>query len=112
MSKMKPKRTYSAGKRKPTKQDSCQTPAYALDPLLPYLNRSSVIWEPACGEGYLVNALRDSGFTRVITSDILFGQDFFEYVPAEPFEVLITNPPYIARKVGKHERKHNLGTGA
>jgi hypothetical protein len=106
---MKPKRNYSAGKRKPKAIDRCQTPAYALDPLLPYLNRESVVWEPAAGEGYLVAALRDAGL-EVVSSDIETGENFFDYAPAEPWDVLVTNPPYGSGiKYDWLERCYELG---
>ena len=79
----------------PSGMDACQTPAYAIDPLLPYLPREWIIWEPACGEGLLVEALYDSDFKQehVIASDILAGQNFFEYEPDE-WDYIVTNPPY------------------
>jgi hypothetical protein len=73
-------------------RDHCQTPAYALQPLLPYLPRGWVWWESAAGEGLLVDALRECGF-KVMASDILTGYDFFDYQPAY-FDGQITNPPY------------------
>lgn len=76
----------------PLGMDACQTPAYAVDPLLPYLTEGWNIWEPAAGEGYLVEALYDSGFS-VESSDVLTGQNFFEYEP-DRWDCLITNPPY------------------
>lgn len=107
----KPKRNYKSGKHTPTTMDNCQTPAYALDPLLPFLNLfwpKPVIWEPACGEGYLVAALRDAG-CQVVGSDILTGQDFFSYEPDE-WDILITNPPYgISVKYPWIERCFKLG---
>lgn len=71
----------------------CQTPDYALDPLLPYLPGDWTIWEPACGEGYLAQVLRGAGH-EVITSDILTGQNFFDYRPNAHFDAIVTNPPY------------------
>lgn len=76
----------------PSGMDACQTPAYALDPLLPYLQEGWHIWEPAAGEGYLEGALYDSGFS-VIPTDILTGKNFFQFEP-ENWNCLITNPPY------------------
>lgn len=76
----------------PLGMDACQTPDYAIDPLLPYLPEGLNIWEPAAGEGYLRGALYDSGFS-VIHSDILTGQNFFEYQP-EKWDAIVTNPPY------------------
>jgi hypothetical protein len=87
-------RSRKADKDTPQGMDACQTPAYALDPLLPYLG-DWVIWEPAAGEGLLVQALYDSGFrqSQVIYGDVLTGQNFFEYEP-DRWDCLITNPPY------------------
>jgi hypothetical protein len=76
----------------PLGMDACQTPAYAIDPLLPYLPEGLNIWEPACGEGLLEDALIDSGF-HVVSSDILTGQNFFEYQP-DTWDAIVTNPPY------------------
>lgn len=87
------RRSVAADIYTPQGMDACQTPAYALDPLLPYLPREWVIWEPACGEGLLEDALYDSGFGTVVSGDILTGQNFFDYEP-ERWDCLITNPPY------------------
>lgn len=73
--------------------DRCQTPAYALDPILPYL--FGRIWECASGEGNLSNALLKSGF-EVISSDILTGQNFFKWQP-ESFDCIVTNPSYSSK---------------
>jgi hypothetical protein len=91
--KKKPKTNRSGDENEPQGFDACQTPPYALDPLLPYLDFSMTIWEPASGEGLLVDALYDSGFSTVEFGDLLTGQNFFEYEP-ESWDCLITNPPY------------------
>lgn len=80
----------------PQGMDACQTPAYALDPLLPYLKQFKRIWEPACGEGLLVDALQDWTGARfeVIATDILQGQNFFDFEPEHEWECIVTNPPY------------------
>ena len=80
--------------RESKKYDRCQTPPYATDPLLPYLP-DGVLWEPASGEGYLVEAFYDAGYqeSQVITSDLLTGQNFFDYEP-DSWDFLVTNPPY------------------
>lgn len=77
----------------PQGYDACQTPAYAIDPLLPFLSSDWIIWEPACGEGYLVEALFDSSFQDIIGTDILTGHNFLEYEP-DAWDCLITNPPF------------------
>lgn len=76
----------------PLPSDACQTPAYAIDPLLPYLQEGWNIWEPAAGEGYLEGALYDSGFS-VAPGDLITGQNFFDYEP-ERWDCLVTNPPF------------------
>jgi hypothetical protein len=82
--------------RKEGPSDNCQTPPYAIDPLLPYLNKDDVIWEPAAGEGMLAQALHDKGLP-VIYSSLHTGQDFFSYNPTEHgvlWNTQVTNPPY------------------
>lgn len=91
----------------PKGYDACQTPPHAVDPLLPYLPTDLVIWEPAQGEGFLVEAFYDSS-RRVIGSDILDGQNFFEYEPDEDWDVIVTNPPY-SLKFKWLERCYQLG---
>ena len=76
----------------PQGYDACQTPASALDPLIPYLPVGALIWEPAAGEGVLVARLRLRGW-QVIDSDILTGSNFFETEPPM-WDYLVTNPPY------------------
>lgn len=71
---------------KPGIPDNCQTPPYAILPLLPFLR--GIIWEPAIGEGLLAQSLRAKGF-KVITGD----NDFFEYEPVE-YDIIVTNPPF------------------
>lgn len=72
--------------------DACQTPGYAIKPLLPYLQPGETVWEPAAGEGILSGAIRDCGL-QVVESDIITGTSFFEYQPPS-WDCLITNPPY------------------
>jgi len=91
----------------PQGYDACQTPPYAIDPLLPYLDRDWTIWEPAQGEGLLVEALYDSGFSSVTGSDLLTGGNFFEYQPPA-WDALVTNPPF-SLKYKWLERCYQLG---
>lgn len=92
---MKPKKNYVTSDK-----DLCQTPDYALDPLLPYIKKinknSSIwtIWECASGEGNIVKVLQSQGY-KVIGTDILEGVDFdfFDYQPYI-WDCIITNPPY------------------
>lgn len=94
--RQKPKINRAANEYVAQGFDACQTPPYAVDPLIPYLDRSKTIWEPASGEGLLVGALRDSSF-EVVTSDIINGQNFFDYEPMEQWDCIVTNPPYTLK---------------
>lgn len=76
----------------PKGRDNCQSPPYAVLPLLPYLPKDAVIWEPALGDGYLAQALIDHGY-NVVTSSLDDGQNFFHYEP-ERWDILVTNPPW------------------
>lgn len=91
---MKPKtnRTGDTSQSGAAGYDCCQTPPYALDPMLFPLMRFGRVWEPASGEGYLAGALRDAGHD-VTATDIQTGHDFFSWRP-DAFDVLVTNPPY------------------
>ena len=84
---MKPKLNY-----KPGSQDCCQTPFYAIEPLLKFFPTYWHIWEPAAGEGNIVNALRSYGY-QVTGTDILLGQDFFRHQLTH-WDAIITNPPF------------------
>lgn len=71
--------------------DEIYTPAYALNPLLPYLKREWKIWECAYGKGALVNHLKSQGFNVVGN-----GEDFLQY--EIDCDVIITNPPYSLKE--------------
>lgn len=75
--------------------DDFQTPAEALNPLLPFLKTDWVIWECAEGKGYLTKALKKS--FDVIGTDILTGYDFLRWEP-EHYDCIITNPPYSLKQ--------------
>ena len=77
---------------KNTYSDDFQTPAYALKPILPYLDKNKVIWECATGKGNLANALKNLGY-KVIATDISEGKDFLNYEP-DYYDIILTNPPY------------------
>jgi len=76
--------------------DDFQTPAYALKPLLPFLDKNWTIWECACGKGNLVNGLRDFGFVTFGT-DITAGFDFRMFEPVD-YDCIITNPPFSIKQ--------------
>lgn len=90
----------------PQGYDACQTPGYALEPLLPYLQGQRIVWECARGEGFLYDALEQSGL-KAVGSDILTGQNFFEFEP-NAYSCIVTNPPY-SLKFRWIERCYELG---
>jgi len=102
---MKPKRNYGENPYIPMGMDLCQTPRYAITPLLPYLDKSKILFDPAMGKGYLVQWLELEGYS-VIASDLQMGYNFLVDAPptvsfdVDQSEVLhvpdiqVTNPPY------------------
>ena len=84
-----------------------QTPPSALVPLLRYIPRDWIIWEPAAGRGNLVRYLRSIGY-NVIGTDILSGRDFLSWQPSLRWDVIITNPPYSLKNEFL-ERCYSLG---
>jgi hypothetical protein len=104
---MKPKRQRAIDRNKVHLTDLCQTPSYALDPILPFLCQKGIIWEPAAGEGFMATVLRRNGL-NVITSDIQTGQNFFTYHPDQLYNLIVTNPPY-GSKYPWIERCYALG---
>jgi hypothetical protein len=89
---MKPKQNQAGDINESNVFDRCQTPFYALDPLIPYLPKHELIWEPAQGDGHIVAKLTDEKF-MILGTDILTGCNFFDY-ELEGFGCQVTNPPY------------------
>lgn len=89
---MKPKTNRAGDAAVSLEMDRCQTPLYALDPLLPYLPPKCWVWEPAAGDGNIARALHKANHW-VVSTDVLTGHNFFTWQPAL-WTVLVTNPPY------------------
>ena len=76
-----------------TWNDEFYTPAYAIEPLLKYLDKSLIYWECTdFGESQITKVLKDNGFNIISTNIKDF--DFFFHVPDFYYDVIITNPPY------------------
>lgn len=80
--------------------DDFQTPPYALKPLLPYIPKEWIVWEPACGHGYLVDELERLGY-RVLATE-LHAEPSMDFL-TDPlsgvfYDVIITNPPYSIKQ--------------
>ena len=114
--KMKPKENkgYNLGT-----YDECQTPPYALEPLMIHLLTCSlynfgktrlIIWECAAGMRILAKRLSNYGH-NVISTDITDpagNGDFFEIEPENKNYIIVTNPPY-SLKYQWVERCYELG---
>lgn len=88
--------------------DEVYTPEYAIKPLLKYIQKDTIIWCPFDKEwSKYVEIFTDNGY-KVIYSHIDNGQDFFSYEPTEPYDVIISNPPY-SQKDEVLKRLHELG---
>lgn len=87
-----PKTEYSK-REKFVNPDECYTPAYAINLLLPYLNKDWEIWDCAFGSGRLAHHLQEKGFKVFGNKDINF-LNFFSENLGFNFDCIITNPPY------------------
>jgi len=89
------------------KKDEYYTPAIMVYPIIEYLKAGSTIWCPFDTEdSEFVRVFKASGF-KVIHSHIWEGLDFFEYEPSEPYDYIISNPPFT-KKIEILERLYNL----
>lgn len=82
--------------------DEYYTPAYAVKPRLKYLERycnklQYTIWCPFDkAESQFVKVFKDAGY-KVIHSHIDEDKDFFTYEPDEPYDFIISNPPFSCK---------------
>lgn len=74
--------------------DYYPTPADVTKALLDFIAipKGSVIWEPACGEGHMVEVMESYGY-KVIATDIKNGVDFLN-TQTRDCDWIITNPPF------------------
>lgn len=93
------------------RDDFYATPPEAVRALLKVEQFSGTIWEPACGDGAIVNVMREAGH-RVYATDLVDRAcpesesrvDFLmEQSPAFHIGAILTNPPYVlATKFALH----------
>lgn len=70
------------------------TPKYAVDIIIPYLDKEKVIWAPfSKNEHNFANYLREKGF-KVINTHLEGGADFLTYQPKFHFDMILDNPPF------------------
>jgi len=81
--------------------DCYDTPEVAVRALLKHVKLPRIIWEPACGTGNIVKALREAGHA-VIATDLNdrgcpYSQsriDFLMHCPSSNIDAIVTNPPF------------------
>lgn len=89
------------------KKDEYYTPRILVEPIIKYIKPNSTIWCPFDTEhSEFVTCFKENGF-NVIRSHIWDGLDFFEYTPTEPFDYIISNPPF-SRKLDVLTRLYEL----
>ena len=82
------------GKRR-SEVDFYPTPPEVTQALLDFLDipTGQLVWEPACGEGDMVQVLERNRL-KVVGTDITTGTDFLQADPPEGCHWIITNPPF------------------
>lgn len=85
-------------------QDFYPTPLSAFYPLIRFLPRLREIWEPACGDGRLVDAMLHSGLIAG-GDDLLNGYDYLK--DNSKRATVVTNPPFsLAFEFCQHAVEH------
>ena len=83
-----------ASKHERRPNDLYNTPEWCVERMMENVILPRRIWEPACGEGNIVSALRKNDKV-VIHTDIDRGIDFLEKASMPPdTDCIVTNPPY------------------
>lgn len=100
-------------------RDHYPTPSWPVADLCEHVDITRQhVWEPACGSGQMVTALKDNGAASVVFSDIVDrgfpGTELFDFTsdqrpPVGAFTSLITNPPFGARAQPLATRFAELG---
>lgn len=93
--------------------DEYYTPREAVLPIIKYIDRGNkaqyTIWCPFdTSESEYVKCIQEAGH-KVIFSHIDNGQNFFDYEPNEPYDYIISNPPFSI-KDDILKRLHELNT--
>lgn len=89
-------------------KDEYYTPPILVEPIIKYLKPKSVVWCPFDTEDSEFVRLLEQAGHKVIYSHIWYGQDFFEYEPNEPYDCIVSNPPFT-RKLEVFKRLYELG---
>lgn len=78
--------------------DECFTPDYGVKPIIKYIPKDAIVWCPFdTNESEYVKQISTNG-NKVIASHINNGQDFYTYEPEEPWDCIISNPPFTNKR--------------
>lgn len=104
---MKPKKTQKENENEVDGRDLFQTPNYATDIIVPFLKilawkppyHRFRIWECACGEGKIVNRLKEHNL-NVFGTDLRDSQktNFLLDNPPDSPDCIVTNPPFSLKR--------------
>lgn len=79
------------------KNDECNTPRYAIEPLIKYLPKNKIIWCPFDDkESQFVKVLLENDF-KIEYSHIFGGKDFYNYEPNH-WDIMVSNPPFTNKR--------------
>ena len=88
-------------------KDEYYTPPILVEPILNFIKPHSTIWCPFdTKDSEFVIQLKAKGH-KVIFSHIWTGQDFFIFEPNEPYDYIISNPPFT-KKLKVFKRLYEL----
>jgi hypothetical protein len=81
----------------PGDNDECWTPAYGVEPILPYIPKNAIVWSPFdTPKSEFVKLIGKKN--TVFATHIDTGQDFHSYTPNFKFDMIISNPPFTKKK--------------
>lgn len=107
------KKSSFSVKRKANKQfDYYATPPVLIECFLKKHKIIGSIWEPACGQGFISEALKSGGYNDVFSSDIInrgYGEKIDFLKSNKKFDTIITNPPFnlIDKFLAKSKQQSN-----
>lgn len=75
-------------------RDDYMTPESAVNLILPYVKKFNTIWCPFDKEdSNFVKIFKENGI-NIINTHIDYGNDFFNFMPKDSFDAIVSNPPF------------------
>jgi len=79
--------------------DSYETPPAAVHQLLSHVCLRGDIWDPSCGRGNIIKALRDAG----VALDRLIATDKYQHTPLEGTAAMVFGLDFLTLEIGSAE---------